>query len=790
MRTGTATFHTGGAVRWRALFAFACVLLLQPAAAPATAQERPPDGAAIRRVDIRGLETLSEGFVRRILRTRVGQNYLERQVQEDVRELLRTRKFINVVADSVMEQGQAVVIFTVQEKPVIRSVEIDGNKRFSDEELFKELAFSAGSVLDRFEINRGRDNILQKYREKGYHYAEVRIDEESLSVENRVVYRVTEGPRVRVRRILFEGVRAFPEPQLRFKVRTRRYFPIFSAGAFDEETADRDALELQQFYRAEGYLDARVGYRLDFDSVDRTNLNLVFVVEEGPRYTIAAIEFEGNEVFDDERLREAMLLQPGAVLRDETLQFDRRRIEDMYGSIGYVDARIIGLDQPYEFLEEPGVVLLRIRISEGLRSRFGRITVRGNVRTRDEVIRRELRFYPNEDYNTVAAREAERRLVETGLFNRATITPMDDFDGYREALVEIEEAETVTFLIGAGISTDSGVIGTITIENRNFDLFDWPRTPGQFFRGRAFRGAGQRLRFSAEPGTEVSRFRIDFTEPYLLGRPLRLDTSFFLFQRDRTSYDEQRLGMLLALSKRFESGLLDGWAIEGALRLEEIKITDIRPLAANDIVDVKGSSVLTSVKGTIARDTTDSRVVPTSGYRFAVGLEQAGALGGDYDFSKPSMSFAWYKTMQTDALDRKSVLAVRADAAYIVGDAPVFERFYGGGFGSIRGFSFRGISPRAGLFNDKVGGDFILLAGAEYSFPLYADNIRGVTFLDMGTVEEDFGISTWRAAVGFGLRINLNFFGPVPMVFDFGFPISEHRRDDNQVFNFSVGASF
>ena len=187
---------------------------------------------------------------------------------------------------------------------------------------------------------------------------------------------------------------------------------------------------------------------------------------------------------------------------------------------------------------------------------------------------------------------------------------------------------------------------------------------------------------------------------------------------------------------------------------------------------------------------TDSRVFPTQGYRFSVSWEQAGLLGGDYDFGKPAISYAWYKTVKTDILDRKSVLAVRADTAYIVGDAPVFERYYAGGFGSLRGFSFRGISPRDGVKHNRVGGDFIFLTGGEYSFPLYGKMFRGVTFLDMGTVEKSLGITTWRAAVGLGLRVQVDFFGPVPIVFDFGFPIAVGDRDNTQIFNFAFGASF
>ena len=289
---------------------------------------------------------------------------------------------------------------------------------------------------------------------------------------------------------------------------------------------------------------------------------------------------------------------------------------------------------------------------------------------------------------------------------------------------------------------------------------------------------------------EVPRFRISFTEPYLLGRPVQLSTALYLFQRGRESYDEQRVGFTFSLGRRFQSGWLDGWAIEGAMRVEAVDIGNVFPLASRQIRDIRGKHTLTSLKGSIVRDTTDSRILPSEGYRVSFSWEQVGALGGDFSFGKPTLSAAWYKTIRTDIFDRKSVLAVRGDIGIIAGDAPPFERFYSGGFGSIRGFSFRGISPRAGVFKNPVGGDFVILTGAEYSFPLYAKTLRGVTFLDMGTVEEGFEITDWRASVGFGFRLNINFFGPVPLVFDFGFPIAQHDDDDIRVFNFSLGASF
>lgn len=763
------------------------LVLLLAGAVGAQAQPQPPDGMPIGQVEFEGLDAIGEGFVRRLVQTGVGQPYAQRQVQEDVRALLRSRKFLDAFARAEVRDNQAAVTFVVREKPEIASVEIVGNQAFDTPELFGLLGFSAGDVLDRFEISRGVDAIRERYRGEGYHYAEVTLDEAALRDAGRVVIRISEGPRVRVREVAFEQARSFPELRLRGLVQTRAYFPILASGVFDEAQADRDVLALQQFYRDEGFLDARVGYRLDFEGVERADLRVVFVVEEGPRYRVHEVVFRGNEAFTAAQLDAVTQLEPGAYYRDEVVQRDVAAIRDLYGEIGYVDVRV---QASYEYLEQEGLVRLVFEIVEGARSRVGRVTIRGNVYTQDRVIRRELRFYPGEDFNMVEVRRAQRRIMETGLFSRASITPLEDRGGLREALVEVEPGRQVDFLVGLGVSTDAGVLGNLTINNRNFDLFDFPRTWGEFLRGQAFRGAGQRFRIELQPGNELSRFRIAFTEPYLLDQPLRLDTSVYLFQRERQSYDEERLGFVLSLGRRFESGLLAGWAIEGAGRFENVQIDDLRTLASNDIRDARGNTFLTSAKLSIVRDTTDSRLVPTEGYRFSLSWEQVGAFGGDPSFGKPSAGLTWYHTVRTDVLDRKSVLAARADLGYIVGDAPVYERFFGGGFGSIRGFDYHGITPRQGIFNDRVGGDFILLAGAEYSVPLYADNVRGVAFLDMGTVEEDFGIQSWRASIGLGLRINVNMFGPVPIVLDWGFPIAREDEDDTRVFNFSFGASF
>ncbi|MBL8879902.1 MAG: outer membrane protein assembly factor BamA [Phycisphaerales bacterium] len=754
------------------------------------AQEPPPasDGTPVLRVEFQGLSRVNETYVRRLIRSREGQPFESATLQQDVRELIRSRKFVNVVGSSRGEPDGAVVIFALLEKPEIVSVEVEGNRRFEAKDLYAELPFTAGAVLDRYEIGKAREDILRKYREKGYYYANVTLDDAALD-SGKVIYRITEGPRVKVRNIKYEGVQSFSELQIGAEVTSRTFIPIFRTGAIDDEKASRDALAIQNFYRDEAYLDARVGYRLDFDSVDRTDVDLVFVVEEGIRYRVREVMVEGNTVFETVRVLGGLRLAADKWARDVWRRADQKIIQDLYGEIGYVEARI---DATFDFTDQPGVVVAKFVIDEGRQSKVGRITIRGNSKTRDEVVRRELRIYPGQDFNTVAMRRSERRISETGLFQqgKVKVTPLEDIQGFREALVEVEEANTIDFLIGGGVTSDNGIVGNLSLANRNFDLFDWPRTWDQFVRGQAFRGRGQTLRLVFEPGTEVTRARIDFAEPYLFDWPVRLDTSLYIFQRDRGNYDEERAGATASLSRRFESGLLDGWAIEGAITGEAIDISDVDPFAARAIRRVRGNSTLTSFKASIVRDTTDSRLIPSEGYRLSLSWEQAGALGGDYTFGKPMASVRWYKTLRTDVFDRKSVLALRGDVGYIVGDAPVFERFYAGGFGSMRGFDYRGISPRKGVYHDAVGGDFLVLMGAEYSVPLYANNVRGVLFVDMGTAEEGFEITGWRVSAGAGVRINLDIFGGIPMIFDFGFPAVKEDRDQTRVFNFSIGASF
>jgi len=754
----------------------------------ATAPAGPMDGGIVREIRIQGLERIDEGYVRNQLRTAAGQPYSAKQMSEDVGRLLRTGRFLEVRATPEPADGEVIVTLVVREKPVVAAIEIRGNVKFATKDLLKDLDFGIGDPVDRFQINQGRDTIERKYRDAGYAYAEVTVEEEALTTEQRVVYNIVEGPRVRVRQIVFEGNAAYKPAELFRLVSTKTYIWIFRTGEFDADKAQRDAENIQTFYREHGFLEAEVSYRPEFLDEARENMRLVFVINEGTRYTIKEIRITGNTVFTTEDLLAKLKLHAGDYFDAFKLKDDAQTIETEYGRQGYIYATTT---PSRVFAEEPGQVVITLRIAEDSQFTMGRIEIHGNAQTQDKVVRRELRFYPGELYDTTKVRDAEKRIKDTQLFTEATITPVGNSPDVRDALVQVTESpKTVNFIVGAGVSSDSGLAGNIVLENTNFDLFDFPRNATEFFKGKSFRGAGQTARIQLEPGTEVQRFRIDFREPYLMDQPIGLSTSAYYFERDRGPYDEQRLGLTWGFDHRFESGALKGWTGTLGFRTEWVGIRHVKFLSAEDIRDVEGGNYLSSIEPALIHDTTDSVFTPTKGHRFKLGWEQAGLMGGNFTYSKVTASYVQHWTVTSDEYDRKSVLSARVNAGYMFGNTPVFERFYAGGIGSFRGFRFRGISPRQGIRNDKVGGDFMLLSGGEYVVPIYEKVIQGVAFLDMGTVEREISIRTWRMSVGVGVRLTLPFFGTVPMEFDLGFPVLKNSEDQEQIFSFYVGLPF
>ena len=763
------------------------LLQKEPGRAPAASTVN-PEGRIIHRVAFEGLIALDPVYLQGVAGIKAGSIWNREAITEACRRLGETKKFEGTpYAEPREEDGRLLLFFIARERPFVVGIDFVGHRKFKTDDLLQEIDLETGSPISEFLIRQAQQQIESKYREAGHAYATVEVDQNILRDERRVLFRISEGPRVRVSDIVFEGNTAYSDLRLQSLIETTTYLWLFRTGAYSPETAERDAAAIKAFYVARGYLNAQAGYRAEPDEDSESDLIITFQIQEGIQHVIQSVDYVGNTVMDDFDMESNMNAALGAIIDSDVLKLDRERILREYGRQGYLYAQVT---TSHVFAEEDGFVHLTVRVDEGEQYRLGRVVVRGNQHTRDKVIRRELRFFPEELYDTEAVKVAERRLVESRLFSEATITPQGEAPGFRDALVSVQEADTTTILFGVGVTSNSGLVGSISVEQRNFDLFDWPRSTKEFFKGRSFRGAGQTLRLSLEPGTELARGRLEFREPYLFDKEMGLGLGIYVFDRGRSEYDERRIGFSASFDKRWSEGILKGWAGEIAFRFENIKISGTDIFTDEEIRDDEGDSFLTTVKGTLVRDKTDSRWLPSEGDRLKVSLEQAGVLGGDFTFAKLMSTYDRYWTLKTDTFGRKHVFQVGATAGHIFGDAPVFEKFFAGGIGSIRGFDFRGISPREGIRDDRVGGDFMLLANAQYSFPVVGKTIRGVTFLDMGTVEEDFGLSNWRASIGVGLRIYVKFFGPIPLAFDLAAPIASDGDDDTQIFSFMFGTTF
>ncbi len=348
--------------------------------------------------------------------------------------------------------------------------------------------------------------------------------------------------------------------------------------------------------------------------------------------------------------------------------------------------------------------------------------------------------------------------------------------------VMVSEAQTGRFQFGVGVNSDLGVTGQIVIDERNFDLFRFPRSWDDLLSGRAFRGAGQGFRIEAIPGTVVQRYLVSFTEPYLFNTSVSMSTSGFLFTRRYTDWDEQRIGGRLAFGYRLTPDLSVGMTVRG----ERVKILRPRIQGVPELDAVVGDNDLFSGRVNLTHDTRDLPFAPTEGHLLELSFEQ---VFGDFDFPRFEVDYRRYFLLRERADGSgRHVLGASIGAGITGSQTPVFENYFAGGFTTLRGFSFRRASPVSG--GVIVGGELRVLGSLEYIFPITADDmLRGVLFCDFGTVEPDLTIRSenFRVSPGFGLRVSIPYMGPAPLAFDFAFPVNHAPTDDLQVFSFFVG---
>ncbi|QDT31813.1 BamA/OMP85 family outer membrane protein [Thalassoglobus polymorphus] len=355
--------------------------------------------------------------------------------------------------------------------------------------------------------------------------------------------------------------------------------------------------------------------------------------------------------------------------------------------------------------------------------------------------------------------------------------------GFVDVNIDVTEGRTGRLMFGVGVNSDAGVVGQLTLQEDNFDLFRVPRSWADVTNGQAFRGAGQSFRMEAVPGSEVSRYLMSWQDPFFMGTDFSLGLSGFYYNRFYDDWTEDRLGGRISLGYVLNRY----WSASTALRLENVQIRDYSltngPVPP-DLLAVDGDNFLSTASFTLSFDTRDNSFNPSQGHNFDLTYEQG---FGEFIYPRIDASAGKYFTLyeRPDGLG-KHILSLTGQAGWTGDDTPIFERYYAGGYSSFRGFEFRGVTPREGNF--AVGGDFMALGSAEYMFPLTAtDNIRAVVFSDFGTVEPEAGFDDFRVTAGFGFRMVVPAMGPAPLAFDFAWPILQQDEDETRVFSFYVG---
>lgn len=749
-------------------------------------------GRKVQDVRILGNTTVSFNIIRNLVRTQVGDSFDPATVADDYQRIFDMKKFATVDARVEPTQtGGVIVVFEVSEQKLIKSVKYRGNHAISNDSLKNSTDIKEGQAVDAFRIALAKQSILNQYRDQNYPQAHVEVPTEALTQRGELIFDVVEGPQIRVRNVAFIGNHAFDASKLRDQVKTATYVFIFSPGKYDPEQVDEDVASIRRFYESKGFFDARVDRKLVY-SPDMSEMEIDFVIDEGRRYSVNRISFEGNSRLGEAEFRSKFKLLPGMSWDQDTVQHDVKQIVNAYSPLGFIylpnstDEDYLRVEPRQVYLQEPGKVDLIYQIHEGKPFRLGGIYVRGNHKSQDKLILREFRdVAPGTLYNSGQVQDAIERLKSLPYFTGITVNPIGDDPNYRDLLVELQEGHTASFNIGAGINSNGGVGGNLTYRQNNFDIANVPEDVRDLFSDHSFTGAGQQFVASFEPGTIATNASLRFSEPYLFDQPYSFTNELYLRDRLREAYDDRRIGDRVTFGKRFDFV----WSGALTLRGEEVKIYQVQDpkFRSEQILDAEGRHILTSAILNVRRDTTNPGFLPYKGSVLAASYEYVGALGGDYHFHKITLNADAYQLIAEDLTERKTTLAFHGFAGYTPGESPFFERFYGGGIGSIRGFRFRGVGPRDGREGDPIGGNWNVTGTVELNFPVFAETLRGVVFADAGDVESQFHFGTIRSAVGAGVRLTLPFLGQTPLAIDFAVPVTKATGDQSQLISFSLG---
>ncbi len=757
---------------------FLLILFLLPSASPAKSKE-----IRIKLIEVEGNRKINRMTILSRMTLEEGDLFSPQQIQADIKALYQMGFFEHVSVKSEGLEGGVALYFIVKERPFLIEVLYEGNENIDKDQLDEALTIKTQSFLDPEAVGRSVEQIKTTYEADAYYNASVVPVTQILS-DNRAIlsFLIEEGEQAYVKTISFEGNVAFDEKTLKKAMETSSYFWLTSwiteSGRYKKEQLAFDQERIKDLYMNTGYFEVEISEPRVNLSEDKEWFDITIPIIEGEIFSIASVSFAGAALFDDTALSALTATKEGDTFNRSLLRKDIAQIVERYGEKGYIYANAVPDLKPGT---DGNSLELTFHIVEGALVKVREINISGNNKTRDKVIRREMRVKEQETVNTKALRRSFQRINNLNYFEDLNIVPTPIEPGWIDLDVEVKEKPTGTFSVGGGFSSQDKFVATADI------------TMGNFL------GKGQLVKIRAETGRRRNTYSLTFREPYLFDQNLSGTANIFNEIRDFGSYEEKRSGSDLILGRAF------GEYIRGSASytIETLEVTDLDQIIVDGktVVDpivpilvreqeALGRTLTSSIGLSVSRDTRDFAFDPKEGGRDALSLEYAGTfLGGDNAYYKAVLNVSRFYPIWLDhVLSARGILGV---AEGIDGKAlPVGERFFVGGINTVRGFQFGEAGPIDPL-GEILGGNKEAFLNIEYLIPLVAEaNIKLLLFYDYGAGFNDnqnFNLDLMRKAAGFGIR----WISPVgPLRLEWGYNLEPRPGEAERQIEFSIGSPF
>jgi len=722
----------------------------------------------IYRITVLGNVKVEEGVVRGAIKSREGGPFSPEQIREDLRSVFNLGYFTDVQVDIKSAPKGKEVIFVVSERPSIREVVITGNVKVKLDDIKEKVTLAPRSILNLDKVKENSEQIRKLYFSKGYYGVKVEHKIDYLETnEALVTFRIVEGPKGRIKKIVFKGNQKIKSSNLK-KVMMTKQWNIFSIltkrGVLDEDILKNDIQLLTAYYFDHGYLDVNIS-EPKIDLRDPKRIRIEIEIAEGPQYRLGTIDFKGDVLTTKETLFTIIKLKRNDVYSNSAIRRDISLLTEAFANQGYAYVEI----NPETSVDSKNLLVhLTFDIEKKSRVSFERIQITGNTKTRDKVIRRELRVAEGELYTISGMNKSRSRLKRTGLFKEVDFTTSRGSTDEKINLdIKVEEAPTGALSFGVGYSSIENVTGTVSLSERN--LF----------------GYGYQGILKVKWGAETQDVRLGFTDPYFLGYNFAGGIDLY---HERLEIFETYKYKVAGGDLRFGKELTEKLRVDSMYKLETVDVYEVTEDASRYIKEQEGKATTSALSLTFTSDTRDDFYAPSRGARHSLFLQYAGGiLGGDNYFVKAVGETSWFFP-----LPLKTVLSLRGKVGVVEPyggkKTPIYEKFFVGGLYTVRGFEYGTAGP-IDENEDPLGSEKMVAFNAELLFPLSREiGLKGAIFWDIGKGFDEWkDITPLRTGAGVGLR----WFSPLgPIHIDLGFNLDPEPGEKRKVFDFTMGTVF